>query len=268
MRTREKPVGLSLKPLAIATAVFALVLCPINPIILGSVLAGATIYLFSQQAKTERKLEQAQIEVLRRLARAAEHKDGALAGHCERMARIAQAVGRSLGWSDRQAEIIYLAAKLHDVGKIGIPDSILQKPGPLTLEENELMRSHVWLGANLLAGDLGPVIETAHDIALAHHERWDGTGYPQSMTGHEIPLSARIAAISDVFDALVCEREYKAKWTADESFSEIERLSGTHFDPDVVAAFLRIRPEIERILAQTADPKVVDLQAYRTRKVV
>ena len=257
-----------MKPLAIAGGVFGLALTPLNPAILGAIFASGTVYLLIQSAKSQNKLEQAQIEVLRRLARAAEHKDGALAGHCERMARIAEATGRALGWSDRQAEILYLAAKLHDVGKIGIPDSILQKPGALTLEENELMRSHVWLGANLLAGDLGPVIEMAHDIALAHHEQWDGSGYPQSMIGSEIPLAARIAAIADVFDALICKREYKEKWSADDGFDEIERLSGTHFDPDVVAAFLRIRPEIERIVTQTADPKVVDLQAYRTRKVV
>jgi putative two-component system response regulator len=129
---------------------------------------------------------------------------------------------------------------MHDIGKIGIPDRILQKPGRLDPDEWERMKTHTTIGAHILAASRAPLVQMAETIALTHHERWDGSGYPNGLAGEEIPLAGRIAAVCDVYDALISERPYKRAWPADEAVAEIERSSGSHFDPELVERFLEI----------------------------
>jgi putative two-component system response regulator len=140
------------------------------------------------------------------------------------------------------------AAPMHDVGKIGIPDHILLKPGSLDRQEWEIMKSHAAIGAELLAGSRSPVVQMGELIALTHHERWDGTGYPRGLKGEEIPFVSRITAVGDVFDALISERPYKSAWPLDEARAEIIRLSGQHFDPDLVTVFDGVFAELVEII--------------------
>jgi putative nucleotidyltransferase with HDIG domain len=182
-------------------------------------------------------LEASRLETLGRLARAAEFRDDDTREHTERVARTAALLARRLGWTDAQVAQLELAAPLHDIGKIAIPDAILLKPGGLTEEEFEHMRSHAATGAEMLAGSTSPVLQMAERIALAHHERWDGSGYPHGIAGQDIDIAARIVAVADVFDALTHERPYKRAWPAAEARDEILAQAGSQFDPDVVQAF-------------------------------
>jgi HD-GYP domain-containing protein (c-di-GMP phosphodiesterase class II) len=185
-------------------------------------------------------LAETQLEVVLRLARAAELHDDDTGEHIERMSRMCGEVALELGLPVTRAETIRYAAVLHDVGKIGVPDDILRKPARLTAEEMTTMRRHVVEGAVLLEGSPSPVLQVAEIIVDTHHERWDGTGYPHGLTGTEIPLEGRIAAVCDVFDALTHERPYKAAWSVQRACEEIARLRGTHFDPEVADALLTI----------------------------
>jgi HD-GYP domain-containing protein (c-di-GMP phosphodiesterase class II) len=185
-------------------------------------------------------LAETQLEVVLRLARAAELHDDDTGEHIERMSRMCGEVALELGLPVARAETIRYAAVLHDVGKIGVPDDILRKPAKLTAEEMTTMRRHVVEGAVLLEGSPSPVLQVAEIIVDTHHERWDGTGYPHGLTGTEIPLEGRIAAVCDVFDALTHERPYKAAWSVERACEEIARLRGTHFDPEVADALLTI----------------------------
>jgi putative two-component system response regulator len=137
-------------------------------------------------------------------------------------------------------EYLRLAAPLHDVGKIGIPDRVLLKPGKLTPEEMNIMRSHTTIGGDILAGSRFPVLQLARQIAISHHERWDGTGYPQGLSGESIPVAARITALADVFDALTHARPYKEAWPIERAIDTIKQESGCHFDPMLVSAFLSV----------------------------
>jgi HD-GYP domain-containing protein (c-di-GMP phosphodiesterase class II) len=181
-----------------------------------------------------------QLEVVLRLARAAELHDDDTGEHIDRMSRMCGEVARELGLSATRAETIRYAAVLHDVGKIGVPDDILRKPARLTAAEMTTMRRHVIEGAELLEGSPSPVLQVAEIIVDTHHERWDGTGYPHGLTGTEIPLEGRIAAVCDVFDALTHERPYKPAWSVERACEEIARLRGTHFDPEVADALLAV----------------------------
>jgi response regulator RpfG family c-di-GMP phosphodiesterase len=183
------------------------------------------------------ELQRAQTEIALRLAEAAEYRDDETGEHTRRVGSSAAAIALTLGWSDEDVELISLAARLHDIGKIGVRDSILLKPGELTSEELDRLRTHTTIGASILAGGKSPLLRMAEEIALAHHERWDGNGYPKGMAAEEIPLSARIVAVADAFDALVHERPYKQAWSTEEALDEIRRQSGRQFDPRVVAAF-------------------------------
>jgi putative two-component system response regulator len=142
------------------------------------------------------------------------------------------------------AELLRHASALHDVGKVGIPDDILTKPGPLTADEWTTMRTHTTIGGDILAGSASKLVQLSETIALTHHEHWDGGGYPVGLRGEEIPLAGRICAVCDVFDALLSARPYKDPWPFDRAIAEIERLSGTKFDPGLVAAFLPIAAEL------------------------
>jgi response regulator RpfG family c-di-GMP phosphodiesterase len=199
------------------------------------------------------QLRETQLEIVNRLAQAAESRDGDTGAHIERMSRMCEALGRAVGMSDDEAEELRHAAVLHDVGKIGIPDAILLKPGRLDEDEVEVMRRHTSIGAAILTGSSSPLMQVAETIALTHHERWDGTGYPVGLMGEAIPLQGRIAAICDVFDALLARRPYKERWSLEDALSEMRSLAGTHFDPDLARAFLQIAPGLARDLALTVD---------------
>ena len=191
-------------------------------------------------------------ETLMRLARAGEHKDYDTALHLHRMSLYSRALAEAIGMSEEEAEVIELSAPLHDIGKIGIPDSILLKKGPLDAEELKTMRKHPRIGYEILENSPSKYLQKGGEIALAHHERYDGTGYPYSLKGNDIPLAARIVAIADVFDALTSVRPYKAAWTVDQAFEYIEKESGKHFDPELVIAMVSIRSKIEMIIAEHA----------------
>jgi len=185
-----------------------------------------------------RELEGARIEILERLARAAEFRDDDTGQHTQRVGRISALVARSLGLPPEQVDLIRRAAPLHDVGKIGIPDSILLRPGRLGEREFEVMRTHTYIGARILSGSRFPLLDLASTIALTHHERWDGTGYPKGLKGEAIPIVGRIVAVADVFDALTHDRPYKPAWPVEQALAEIEQQAGYQFDPQVVEAFL------------------------------
>jgi putative two-component system response regulator len=186
-----------------------------------------------------RELEAAQIEIIERLARAAEFRDDNTGQHTERVGQMAALLAGELGLPDAQVSLIRRAAPLHDVGKIGIPDSILLKLGKLTPAEFELVKTHTTIGARILSGSHFALLRLAEEIAFSHHEQWDGRGYA-GLAGHQIPLAGRIVTVADVFDALTQKRPYKAAWPVEEAVAEIERQRGRQFDPDVVDAFLRM----------------------------
>jgi hypothetical protein len=184
------------------------------------------------------ELDAARAEMLRRLAIAAEYRDDETFQHTERVGELAARIGAELGFSTAQVRVLRAAAPLHDIGKLAIPDNILLKPGKLSPEEFEIIKTHTIRGAHLLSGSSSAVLQRASAIALTHHERWDGTGYPQCLAGERIPLAGRIVAVADVFDALTHERPYKSAWTRERAIAEIRSGSGTQFDPAVVEAFL------------------------------
>jgi putative two-component system response regulator len=201
-----------------------------------------------------RATEQADIreqEIIWCLAQAMASRDGNTGDHIERVANIAELIAEGLGMDRIQRRNIYLAAPLHDIGKIGIPDAILQKPGKLEPDEIEKMREHVPIGVSILRNSSAELSRVATAIIGGHHEKWDGTGYPQGIAGDRIPIEARIVAVADVFDALCSERPYKQAWPVDEAYREIIACSGTHFDPACVAAFRRKWPAIRMLFDQT-----------------
>jgi putative two-component system response regulator len=183
------------------------------------------------------QMEDAQVQVLERLAQAAEFRDDDTGEHTRRVGDLAAIVGEQLGLDSERLQLLRRAAPLHDVGKIGVPDSILLKPAKLTVEEFEVIKSHTLMGASLLKEGGWPLMQLAETIALTHHERFDGTGYPRGLRGDDIPLEGRIVAVVDVFDALTHERPYKRAWSFEEATREIESQSGRQFDPLVVEAF-------------------------------
>jgi len=189
------------------------------------------------------ELSDTQLEVISRLAQAAELRDENTGAHIERVGRVCERLALELGMSAEDAERLRIASTLHDVGKIGVPDRVLLKRGELDEGEWEEMKAHTTAGAALLAGSRSPLLQMAEVVARTHHERWDGSGYPYGLRGDEIPLVGRICAICDVFDALCSEREYKAPWPLPRVVAEIERKRGSHFDPAVVDAFLRVSGE-------------------------
>lgn len=205
--------------------------------------------LHNQNQTLERKvsertkaLEQAQVEILERLARAAEYRDDETGHHAQRVGHAAALIARKLGLPEEQVLLIRRAAPLHDVGKIGIPDSILLKPGKLTPAEFEEMKKHASIGAGILSGSKFPVLQMAEEIALYHHENFDGSGY-MKMEGELIPLPAQVVHAADVFDALTHERPYKPAWPVEEALAEIENLTDRFFDPRVTRALLAVHEE-------------------------
>ncbi len=194
-----------------------------------------------------RELEAAQRAAVYMLGEAGHYNDTDTGVHIWRMAAYSAALARALCWPVERAALLELAAPMHDTGKIGIPDAILKAPRKLTPEEWQIMRRHSEIGHRILSQSDTPLFALAAEIALHHHERWDGSGYPRGLAGKAIPQSARIVAVADVFDALTMKRPYKEPWSLDRAFDTIAADAGSHFDPEVVAEFLRIRPRIETI---------------------
>jgi putative nucleotidyltransferase with HDIG domain len=193
-----------------------------------------------ENIRVYRELDEARLETLQRLALTAEYRDDATYAHTERVAELARRIAEALGLPADEVNLIHQAAPLHDIGKVAIPDAILLKTGRLTEEEHLVMRRHSVAGAAILSSSNSAVLKLAQEIALTHHEWWDGTGYPSGLSGTDIPISGRIVALADVLDALLHERPYKHAWALDAATAEVHRLSGRQFDPAVVAAFGRV----------------------------
>lgn len=204
------------------------------------------------KARTE-ELHKTRLEIIRRLGRAAEYKDNETGMHVIRMSHysrlLAEAINPDPYWSD----LIFNASPMHDIGKIGIPDSILLKPGKLDADEWSIMQQHPEYGAHIIGDHPSEILQMAKEIALTHHEKWDGSGYPNQLQGEAIPLSGRIVAIADVFDALTTERPYKQAWSVEDAMQLIVDGAGQHFDPNIVPIFQRILPEILNIKQQYAE---------------
>jgi putative two-component system response regulator len=201
----------------------------------------AFVHLFLQSQELQRSLQSIttlNVEMLTRLAAAAEFRDDDTGQHTRRVGDLSVSIAERLGVSELEIGLIRLAAPLHDVGKIALPDTILCKPGRLTVVEFEQMKSHATVGGQMLAGSAFALLEVAQQVALTHHEKWDGSGYPHGLAGEDIPIAGRIVAVADVFDALTHVRPYKAAWSRADAIAEITSDAGKHFDPRVVEAFL------------------------------
>ncbi|MEW5765552.1 MAG: HD domain-containing phosphohydrolase [Acidobacteriota bacterium] len=199
------------------------------------------------------ELRQNRLEIIQRLSRAVEFRDEGTGLHILRISQFSGALARALGLSRDHAELILSASPMHDIGKIAIPDRILLKEGPLTESEWEVMRRHTRIGYDLLSGHDSAIMRAAAEIALTHHERWDGAGYPQGLRGEAIPVEGRIVALCDVFDALLSRRPYKEPWRMEAAVEEIRRLSGEAFDPEMVRAFEKSLPEMRSIIAKISE---------------
>lgn len=198
-------------------------------------------------------LRRSQEEIIHRLVSASLYRDGETGMHIRRTGLLSGFLAKAAAWSASEAENLRFAAPMHDVGKIGIPDAILRKPGKLTAEEFEIMKTHSVIGAKLLAGSDTPMLKMAEEVALNHHERWDGGGYPNGLTGHAIPESARIVAIVDVFDALTHNRVYRPALSEEEALVIMRQGAGTHFDPMLLSLFFSHFEEICRLAAENPD---------------
>ena len=201
-----------------------------------------------------RELHDTRLDIIRRLGRAAEFRDNETGLHIIRMSKISQIVGRAVGMSEAEAELLLNASPMHDIGKIGIPDRILLKPGKLDSDEWRIMQTHARIGADLLDGHDAPLLTMARDIALTHHEKWDGSGYPDGRRDEEIPLVGRIVALADVFDALTSARPYKPAWPADKALAYIREQRGIQFDPQLTDLFMGCLDEIGEVSRQFAEP--------------
>lgn len=234
---------------------------PISP---ATVLARVRTHLalYDQARELERlvrqrtaELETTRLQIIHRLGRAAEFKDNETGNHVIRMSHYARLIAEAMGLAAHSVELLFHAAPMHDVGKIGIPDNILLKPGKLDAVEWEVMRQHPAMGAEILGTHAHPLMQAAHEVALTHHEKWDGTGYPKGLRGEEIPLFGRIVAIADVFDALTSARPYKEAWSVDDALAMIDAGAGKHFDPGLLQPFKAVMPEILEIKERYAEER-------------
>lgn len=216
-------------------------------LVVAGLITRARVILIYGAEELARKKQASDFDALDRLARAAEFRDEASGHHNLRISLFAETIGRYLGFESDVLYELNRAATLHDVGKIATPDGILRKPGKLDPAEREEIERHVIAGDSILSNGRWSGIEVARRIARHHHESWDGSGYPDQLTGTDIPLEARVVSVCDVFDALLSERPYKPPWPWEEAVEEIRRLSGTKFDPNVVDAFNQALPDLECI---------------------
>lgn len=201
--------------------------------------------LLEEQVKARtQELEDTRFEIIRRLGRAAEYKDNETGLHVVRMSHYARLLAIKLGFPNRFCDLLYNAAPMHDIGKIGTPDAVLKKPGKLDAQEWQIMQRHAAIGAEIIGEHSDPLLQMARRIALTHHEKWDGSGYPNGLVGEDIPIEGRIIAIADVFDALTSQRPYKQAWTIEATMELFENQAGKHFDPKLVEAFKQILPAV------------------------
>lgn len=228
------------------------------PIVLARVKTQLAFY--NQQRELERlvkertaELDDTRLEIVQRLGCAAEYKDNETGLHVIRMSWYSRFLAEEIKANDAWVELIYTAAPMHDIGKIAIPDRVLLKPGKLDEEEWNIMQKHVEYGVDILGTHDSELLTMAREIALCHHEKYDGSGYPNGKAGKEIPLSARIVAIADVFDALTSERPYKKAWTVEKTIALLEEEAGKHFDPELVPAFLKCMPRVNEIMLKYKD---------------
>ena len=209
--------------------------------------------LDSMVKERTQELNNTRLEVIRRLGRAAEYRDDLTGFHIIRMSRYSQLLALAAGMSEDEAENVLNASPMHDIGKIGIPDNVLLKAGKLDAEEWELMKTHVDIGVEILSGSDSVLMNMAAEIAQNHHEKWDGSGYPCGLKGEAIPLTGRVVAVADVFDALTTARPYKKAWKVEDAIDFMEEQKGQHFDPKLVELFIGILPEILKIREQYAE---------------
>jgi putative two-component system response regulator len=202
-----------------------------------------------EMTEARRLTHEAHIDTIRRLMVAAEYRDHDTAGHIERIGLYSQVVARALGFSPGDTELVLHAAPMHDVGKLGVPDSVLLKPGALDEREWEQMRAHPTMGAEILSGSTSPVIQLGAKIALTHHEKWDGSGYPHGLAGDAIPLEGRICSVVDYFDALTMDRPYRAALPRAQVLHMMREASGRHFDPKVLETFFAVIDDVATIQA-------------------
>ena len=199
------------------------------------------------------ELEETRVEVIHQLARAAEYRDNETGMHVMRMSRFTKLLALKAGLTEPEAGQMMLAAPMHDIGKIGIPDNVLLKPGKLTDEEFKIIQSHPEIGYNIIGKNKAAILNLGAEIALTHHEKWNGRGYPRQLKGEEIPLPGRLTAIGDVYDALTSTRPYKKPWTVDDALALIAKEAGEHFDPRLVSLFIPLKSALVEIMAQFQD---------------
>tara|TARA_B100000315_G_scaffold154810_1_gene143328 strand:- start:81 stop:1184 length:1104 start_codon:yes stop_codon:yes gene_type:complete len=216
----------------------------------------------AQVRERTQQLADTQLEFIRQLGRAGEYRDNETGMHVVRMSKGCRSLALAAGHNKEFADLILLASPMHDVGKIGIPDRVLLKPGKLEAGEWEIMKTHVDIGAEILSSDSAEIMQLARTIALTHHEKWDGSGYPNGLVGEDIPVQGRIAAICDVFDALTSDRPYKKAWAVEDAAALIREESGRHFDPVLAMKFLEILPQIIEIRNAHADEEEEDYNIY------
>ncbi len=206
-----------------------------------------------------KNINETRMEIIYRLGRAGEFRDNETANHVVRMSHLSARLGKETGLNEEQVETLLQSSPFHDIGKIGIPDNILLKPGKLDADEWEIMKTHTKIGAEILSGSSWDLLVVAEMIALTHHEKWDGSGYPNGLKGEEIPLEGRIVALCDVFDALTSERPYKDAWSVEKTMEFMEGQSGIHFDPKLLTLFKNILPEMIEIKEKYAEGKAVQV---------
>ncbi len=206
-----------------------------------------------RNARLRDHLRDSHLDTIMRLSTAAEFRDDDTGQHIRRVSFYCETVARNAGCGTDVSQLIIFASPMHDIGKLGIPDAILTKPGPLTREERLTMQDHTTIGGRILHGSDNDIVAMAEEIALSHHEKWDGSGYPRGLKGDAIPLTGRICAVADVFDALTCKRVYKNAFPFEEAVQIIRQGTGTHFDPDIVEAFLSATGEVEIIYEALKD---------------
>nr|WP_241697626.1 HD domain-containing phosphohydrolase [Mariprofundus sp. NF] len=194
-------------------------------------------------------------ELAHRLLDVSNWRDEETGAHIRRIGLYSELIAKALGWSLQDLDDIRLAAPMHDIGKVGIPDYVLLKPGRLDTEERRIMERHAFIGGEMLKSSEIRMIEMAHQIAIGHHEKWNGQGYPNQLAGEAIPISARIVAIVDVYDALSSERIYKPAWPEEKVLELLQNERGAHFDPELIDLFFELLPEIRKIRLQLPDEK-------------
>jgi putative two-component system response regulator len=232
------------------------------PIVLARVATQLDLYdqknhLEKLVAERTAEIYDTRLEIVRRLGIAAEYKDNETGQHILRMSQYCKLVAREYGLSPEEQNLLLNASPMHDVGKIGIPDRVLLKPGKLDAEEWEIMKTHTTIGGLIIGDHSSELLQTAKLIALTHHERWDGSGYPNGLKGENIPIYGRIVTIADVFDALTSKRPYKEAWTVEDALEEIKAGSGTHFEPKVVEAFVGALPDVLKVRSEYQDESLV-----------